>query len=48
MAVDGGEGHRGRPLVVLFVDVLVDPLMMQHPVRVKETNLFDDEKDDEF
>ena len=23
MAIDGGEGNRGRPLVVLLVDVLV-------------------------
>ena len=34
MAVDGGDRDRGRPLVVLLVDVPVDAPAVQQPVRV--------------
>lgn len=43
MAVDGGDGDRGRPLVVLLVDVLVDVSVVQKSVGVVETDFLDED-----
>ena len=37
--VHGGQGHRGRPFVVLLVHVLVEEARVQQPVAVVERDL---------
>jgi len=48
MAIDGREGNRGSPFVMLLVNVFVYLLMVQHPVRVKKSDLLDDQKEHKF
>jgi hypothetical protein len=39
VGVDGRVGDGGGPLVMHLVDVLVEKLLVQQPVRVKEEDL---------
>ena len=69
MTIDGREGNRGSPFVMLLVNVFVylvqgiknlkqyqssllfylsHLLMVQHPVRVKKSDLLDDQKEHKF
>ena len=46
--VKGGEADRCRPLMMLLVDVLVHPLVMQQPVGVVEHDLLHQHTDDQL
>ena len=48
VAVEGGETDRGSPLMVLLVDVLVHPLVVEQPVGVVEHHLLHQHTDDQL
>ena len=48
VAVKGCETDRGGPLMVLLVDVLVHPLVVEQPVGVVEHDLLHQHADDQL
>ena len=48
VAVEGGETHRCSPLMMLLVDVLVHPLVVEQPVGVVEHDLLHQHADDQL